>query len=275
MARARPSVSAAADRPSFPNFAGKHASAPVFTAAEAVGRLGRQADGELPAGIVITYQHRLIEHLQALGAECRGGFPSPWRKLWSLTPPGGEPVGIVNGFGVGAPAATIVLEELIALGARRVVNMGTAGCLQSGLSFGEVVLCDAAIRDDGVSHHYLPSARLAHPDASLTGQLQAELSRRGVPFATGPTWTTDAPFRETIAEARAYQTEGVLTVEMEAAALFAVGEVHGVDVAAAFIVSDLVLPDTAWVSEFDGNAVRASSVALLDSAISVLATPPC
>lgn len=257
----------------FPNVPGKYGGIPVFTPADAVARLGRGGPVRVPAGIVITYQHRLIAHLEEQGAGCRTGFPSPWRRLWELAPVGGEPVGVVSGFGVGAPAAAIVLEELIALGARRVINMGTAGCLQSGLSFGEVVVCDGAVRDEGVSHHYLPSARLAQPSATLTLQLHAELTRRGIQFATGPTWTTDAPFQETIAEARAFQAEGVVTVEMEAAALFAVGSVRDVDVASAFIVSDLVLPDTAWVSEFDGHAVRNSSVALLDAAIAVLGAP--
>ena len=63
------------------------------------------------------------------------------------------------------------------------------------------------------------------------------------------TWTIDTPYRETIDEVRHYQADGVLTVEMEAAALFAVGVHRGVDVAAAFVISDLLTEDR-WHGQF-------------------------
>ena len=91
----------------------------------------------------------------------------------------GGRVAVVGGFGFGAPVATIVMENLVALGVERFVSMGTAGGLQPGQAFGDVVVCTAAVRDEGVSHHYVPPARWAHPDAELTARLADELDDGG------------------------------------------------------------------------------------------------
>ena len=66
------------------------------------------------------------------------------------------------------------------------------------------------------------------------------LEANGIRYMQGPTWTTDAYFRETIGEIQHYQQEGVVTVEMEAAALFAISTLRGVDMASGFVISDLV-----------------------------------
>jgi uridine phosphorylase len=100
-----------------------------------------------------------------------------------------------------------------------------------------------------VSHHYAPPARLALPSASLTETLRGGLERAGITYTAGTTWTIDAPYRETVEEVRHYVAEGVLTVEMEASALFAVGEYRGVEVASAFVVSDLLNRDR-WHAQF-------------------------
>ncbi|MGH2842032.1 MAG: nucleoside phosphorylase [Solirubrobacteraceae bacterium] len=257
----------------FPNFADKHAHDAVFSPADAVAAF-LSSRVRVPQGVVLTYQPALAEHLRATGAELRTGFPGPWRQMWRVKREGRAPVGVVNGFGVGAPAVALVVEELIALGAKRVINLGTAGCLQPGLDFGQVVLCTSAVRDEGVSHHYLPSAKFAYPSDELSRLVSQELEARQVKFTGGATWSTDAVFRETVAEARSYQAEGIVTVEMEAAALFAVGAFRGAEVAAAFTVSDQVLPDTPWAHAFHADAVRESSVALLEAVIDVLAGPP-
>ena len=66
------------------------------------------------------------------------------------------------------------------------------------------------------------------------------LEADGTPYTQGPTWTIDAFFRETVAEIQHYQQEGVVTVEMEAAALFAISTLRGVDMASGFVISDLI-----------------------------------
>jgi purine-nucleoside phosphorylase len=88
------------------------------------------------------------------------------------------------------------------------------------------------------------------------------LTERGAAFQRGPTWTIDTRYRETVDEVRHYRREGVLTVEMEAAALFAVAVVRGVEAASVFVLSDL-LGETEWTPEFGAE--------LLDSQLELVA----
>jgi uridine phosphorylase len=134
------------------------------------------------------------------------------------------------------------------------------------------VLCTGAVRDEGVSHHYLPTDTPVGPDRGLTEALGEALAERG-PLRSGMTWTIDAPYRETVAEVRRYRAEGVLTVEMEAAALFAVAAVRSVPMASAFCISDL-LSSVTWDPRFDAPELHDGLAALADTAIEVLATFP-
>jgi uridine phosphorylase len=124
--------------------------------------------------------------------------------------------------GVCAPLAAAFLEELIALGYRLFIVCGGAGVLDRKLTFGHVVLPSQAVRDEGTSYHYLKAGRLvtAHPRA--VSALKSVLEEHGVPYVIGKTWTTDGVYRETPAKVRLRRREGCLTVEMEAAAFFAV-----------------------------------------------------
>jgi uridine phosphorylase len=156
----------------------------------------------------------------------------------------GTRVGIAQG-GVGAPLAAGWLEELVALGARRVVVAGGAGTLVPGLTLGHVVVPTAAVRDEGTSHHYLPAARTVEPTPGAVAAITRTLEREGVPFVTGLTWTTDAFYRETRAKVDRRVEEGCLTVEMEAAALFAVARFRRIELAQMLYAGD-DLSGEAW-----------------------------
>lgn len=256
---------------SYPNFAGKHAEEAIFTPADFVAYLqqvGALSAAEPPAGIVFCYQRSLYNHVlrtEGLGPpERRGALHG----MVSLPSTGGR-VALLYQSGIGAPAAAASLEELAALGTSRFVSIGTAGSLQRDLLPGDLVLCEAAIRDEGVSHHYLPPAKLATADTDLTSALRAAMTVRGLRFRAGTSWTIDTPYRETVAEARHYQAENVLCVEMEAAALFAVAEVRGLRLASAFTISDS-LADLVWNPRFHEPEVQAGLIALYGAALSAL-----
>jgi uridine phosphorylase len=254
--------------PSYPNFAGKHAGQALFTAADFVAyqrQVGALDDREVPGGAVLCYQPALYDHV--LRAE---GLKLPRRRDLPLPLPStGGRVGLVGRFGIGAPGATSVLEEVAALGTSAMVSIGTAGSLQRDLAPGDLVLCEAAVRDEGVSHHYLPPGRLATAPAEMTAALGTALGESGLAFRPGVSWTIDTPYRETVAEARHYQAEGVLCVEMEAAALFAVAEVRGLRLASAFVISDS-LADLVWNPRFHDPAVQAGLLGLYQAAVSAL-----
>ncbi len=256
---------------SYPNFAGKHAGEAIFSPADFVAYLRRHgalAGDPAPAGVVLCYQRSLYDHvLRTEGLTAPGRRGAPHAIL--ILPGTGGRVGLLGRFGIGAPAAAAAMEELAALGTSAFVSIGTAGSLQRDLNVGDLVLCEAAIRDEGVSHHYLPPAKLATATAAASAALGAALRQAGVAFRAGSSWTIDAPYRETVAEARRYQAEGVLCVEMEAAALFAVAEVRGLQVAAAFAISDS-LADLAWNPQFHGPEVEAGLITLYEAALSTL-----
>jgi uridine phosphorylase len=129
---------------------------------------------------------------------------------------------------IGASMTAAALEMLIAIGIDRVIACGGAGNLEIDHAVGHVVVPTGAVRDEGTSYHYLPPSRTVSASPAAVDAIRAELDGRGVPYATGLTWTTDAIFRETRQRMTARRAEGCLTVEMEAAALFAVAEFRGI-----------------------------------------------
>ena len=258
---------------SYPNFADKHEHEAFFNPSDFVAylrKLGRLDGYRAPIGIVFCYQRSLLHHVLAAEGIAHPE-PRPIYQGMVTLPSTDHRVGILGGFGIGGPAAAGALEDLIALGTTRFISVGTAGSLQRACGVGHTIVCQRAVRDEGVSHHYLPHALYAGASPSLTGELTAELDRRGIGYTAGASWTIDTPYRETVAEARHYQAEGVLCVEMEAAALFSVGSYRSVDVASAFVVSDS-LAELVWDPQFHSDATAHALIDLYQAAVAVLAT---
>lgn len=153
------------------------------------------------------------------------------------------------------------MEELIALGGKEFLNIGTAG----GLKKEGIILCEKALRDEGTSYHYIPKGKFAYPDKSLTIRLEKLLKKINIPFMKGATWTIDAPYRETKAEIEKYSKQGIYTVEMEASALFSVAKYRNVKIASVFIVSDLL--GKKWLPKFHRFNVKRAQNDLIDVAI--------
>jgi uridine phosphorylase len=236
----------------FPNYAAKHTAetTPLVTPERFIRHLrdtGRVSDDyKPPEAIILLYQRPFARALLEREPH-RKSRPFPdW--LHVLDRFEGR-IGVLAYFGIGGPAVAATIEPLAALGTRRFINLGAAGGLQPGDHVGDLVICDGAVRDEGLSHHYLPPARYALPSASLTEALADALAARGQEFKRGTTWTIDAPYRETAEELRHYRDEGVLTVEMEAAAVFAVAQHRAFEAAAAFVLSD-TLTETDWTPDF-------------------------
>jgi uridine phosphorylase len=130
--------------------------------------------------------------------------------------------------GVGAPLAAGLLEEAIAFGCRKFVACGGCGVLEKDIAVGHLIVVSGAVRDEGVSYHYLPPDREVTANASAVSALVNVLNNRGIPYRVGKTWTTDAPYRETLNKIAMRKEEGCLTVEMESAALIAVAQFRNV-----------------------------------------------
>ena len=152
------------------------------------------------------------------------------RGLWGYTgaAPDGEPL-TIQSTGMGGPSAAIVLSELIALGARRAIRVGTCGALAPGLALGALVVARESICGDGTSRALGADERVA-ADPSLTETLIGH-----APAAHVGTIVSVDLFYETRLQRPAYDA---LAIEMEAAALFAVGAAAEVPVACVLVVSD-------------------------------------
>jgi uridine phosphorylase len=161
--------------------------------------------------------------------------------------------------GVGAPLAAAWLEELIALGCRAFVAAGSAGVLVPELALGHIVVPTAAVRDEGTSYHYLSRSREVAPTDDAVAAILSTLERRGVPHVTGKTWTTDGLYRETRAKVTRRVAEGCLTVEMEAAALFAVARYRGVSFGQVLYAGDDLSGEAwdprGWLEHAEGRAL--------------------
>lgn len=151
---------------------------------------------------------------------------------------GSEPRMAIFHPGIGAPLAAGLLEEVIALGADAFIVCGGAGTLDGAHHVGKLIVPTAAIRDEGTSYHYLPPSREVEPSAVALAAIQQALTEAGAAYELTKTWTTDAIYRETKAKIARRRAEGCGSVEMEAAALFAVAKFRGVNLAQILYAGD-------------------------------------
>jgi purine-nucleoside phosphorylase len=169
----------------------------------------------------------------------------------------------IQSTGMGGPSAAIVIHELIELGARRLLRIGTCGALQSTLHLGDLVIATEAVAADGASRALGAGERVsASPE--LLAALQ-DTAAGDDPFTVhpGPIVSTDL-FYDRRGLELGWHAAGVLAVEMEAATLFTLAAAHQVEAAALFTVSDLVLPERVRIGpeELESAERRMGQVAL-------------
>jgi len=176
-----------------------------------------EAQWRLPSTLVATFQQVSWTRVTDGASRCAEIMPVAGEV-------DGVPVAAVRMM-IGAPAAALTLEAAIARGIRDILVVGSAGSLRKDLPIGSAVLVTGAEREDGTSHHYLPAGEVVDADLGLTDQLEASAVTLELHPVRGRAWTIDALFRETVAAIRRHREAGVLVVEMEAAAMFAVARV--------------------------------------------------
>lgn len=253
----------------FPNLPEKQLSEPLVTPEKHAeykrSRGGRDLEGS-PEAVILCYSRGLMNHF----TETYDGerFDHYYGDLFVFSDTG-HTVGVLGNFGIGAPTTAMLMDELIADGVETFLSIGFAGCLDDSIGVGEFIVCEKAIRDEGTSHHYVESEKYAYPSESLIVEAKRLLGDRDASYHLGPSWTTDAVYRETKAEVERYAEEGVLTVDMEASAVFAVAAHRGVEAGAMFVVSDYLGPSE-WDPKF--HQTSASMQRLGDTAKDLLDT---
>ncbi len=174
---------------------------------------------------------------------------------------------------IGSPSSVMMLEEMVASGAKQVVEVGLCGGLVEPTAVGDVVLVDRAFADEGTSGHYFHSAGEFSASPRLGKRVERALKRAQTPYLTGSVWTTDAPYRETRRKAAAFGDKGAVGVNMESSALFALCEYRGVQIASLQVVSDL-LWGKRWRPSFHKSKVTSSSRLAVAAAVEALVGPP-
>ena len=153
------------------------------------------------------------------------------RGLWGYTGEAADGRALtIQATGMGGPSAAIVFEELIALGARRAIRVGTCGALDRALQLGELVIGRDAICADGASRALGGGER-----AAAHGGLSDALARAAPSAHDGTIVSVDLFYERDGARSAEHDA---LAVEMEAAALFAIGAHAQIPVACLLTVTD-------------------------------------
>jgi len=234
----------------FPNFPNKYDEKPLLNAKDYWDykkKIGKIPIIDPPTGVILCYSPTLFRYI--LNNHDVKQIENVVGDFFYILEEDDNQIGICGGFGIGGPIVGILLEELTAFGIKKYISIGVAGSLQTNLKLGSIIVCDKAIRDEGVSHHYLPPEKYAYPSESLTNRIENAIKGLSIEYIRGTTWTVDTPYRETNAEVKHYQKEGVLTVEMEAASLFAVAQYLGVEAGVVLTISDY-LSEEEWELHF-------------------------
>ena len=223
----------------------------------------------LPPVLVATFQGASYRHLAAR----TGVTPPPARQDGTAvvggtaigkTPDAGHPIAVVR-LPADPTTRTVRTPRTNALSSTTTAVGAPAGSLRSGLALGSTVVVTDAVREEGTSYHYLPAGVPTCADAEISDLLLQSAAVCGAKPVCGPTWTTDAPFRETAGAIKRHQEAGVAVVEMEAAAIFAVAQVRGVRAGVLVAVSDeLFVP---WRPGFHDEAYLTALTRGIDAAL--------
>ena len=112
-----------------------------------------------------------------------------------------------------------------------------------------------AIRDEGTSHHYFPPEVKVESSKKLRENIIGQFSKGSLKHYLGSVWSTDGVYMETRSKFRRFRNAGVLAVNMEASAVFAVAKYRNVEAASVQVISDL-LSENGWLQAFEQQTVR-------------------
>ena len=130
---------------------------------------------------------------------------------------------------LGAPACIGSFEDIIPMGAKRIILLGNCGVLDKSIEDCGIIIPTRAIRDEGTSYHYVPTADYIDVNKKYIPEFIEVLETHGYPYVMGTTWTTDAFYRETRGKVAKRKDMGAVCVEMECSAMQAMCDFRGVE----------------------------------------------
>lgn len=238
---------------------------PIVTAKKYMAykrQMGHFGNFSAPEIVLVCYQGSLMPYLQQKYPEMR-----PCENFSNFYYIEEGKVGILIGWGFGAPALVTKLEQLIEMGVQQFIAIGLAGSLEDTHQIGDFAISRKALAEDGVSHLYLPPQMLfAEADPQLMAEWD-QFSKENFPkFHDIPTWSFPAIFRETPRAIKRVKALGCGLVEMEAATLYAIGQDKGVKTLSLFVVSDTIT-EKEWIPQLKEPLVVKNLQRLSDFAL--------
>lgn len=169
---------------------------------------------------------------------------------------------------VGAPACVINLEEVISRGAKTVMMFGSCGVLAEDIPKWGIIVPTAALRDEGVSYHYLPASDEVS-FGEVADLVKETLEAAGENVRLGKVWTTDAIYRETAVKMAKRKEQGCIAVDMESASALAVCKFRGVKFGQFFYTEDVLTEDN-WDGRGLASGVKDQADRLFGLALNCL-----
>ncbi|MEZ3467354.1 MAG: nucleoside phosphorylase [Schaedlerella sp.] len=139
---------------------------------------------------------------------------------------------------VGAPACVAGLEEVIAMGAKKLIQFGCCGVLDQAAADNRIIIPSSAVRDEGTSYHYIPKSEEIHADRASVDAAVRCMERHGIPYVVGKIWTSDAIYRETRQAVEERKKQGCIAVEMECSASMAAARFRKIPILQFFYGAD-------------------------------------
>lgn len=238
---------------------------PIVTAKKLIDhrRLhGQLVDFESPKVILVCYQRSTLEYLLQKYPHFQSTEMTHFYASKDLE------IGILGGLGIGAPSLAVKMEELIVLGAKRFLAIGTAGALTDVHSIASFVHCTCALAEDGVAHLYLPKEEnVAEVDSQMLLDWKQFVLEQSLPeFRPSMAWSFSAIYRETVEDVNRVSKLGCSVVEMEAATLYAIARNKGVRALTLFVISDSITGEE-WTPQFKDPMLRSNLHKLADWAL--------
>ena len=152
----------------------------------------------------------------------------------------GRPVS-VQATGMGCPSAAIVIEELVMLGCKKLLRVGTCGGLQPHHALGDMIVAISAVPQDQTTYTYVKEPHAPTADWGLVHGSVHAAKEIGQAIHVGPVVSSDVFYNPDSGQYQRWSDRGILAVEMEAAILFTLGALRKVHAGCLLIVSDIVV----------------------------------
>ena len=159
------------------------------------------------------------------------GFRGTWE---------GTPVS-VQATGMGCPSAAIVVEELVMLGAKKLLRVGTCGGLQPHHRLGDTIVAITAVPQDGTTRTYVKEPHCPTADFELVHAAVHAAKELRQPIHVGPVVSSDVFYNPDGGQYQRWSERGILGVEMEAAIIFTLAALRNVQAGCLLTVSDIVV----------------------------------